>query len=364
MDVVGYGSYGELHIDDIGRVLKPINYTEYQTPQGDKRRVISTSSLREIAFMNMLNHPNICKLTDVDDKNVIMPYVGIPLSDYAQGGLSDIEALPVIQQTLLGLTYMHDHGIVHCDIKPNNIMIDGNDHITVCDFNSSSLDGGESSSDICMWYRSLETMIGQWDTSADVWALGCTIYEIYSGSNLFGRFDNTEDVIQEIISRVRFSDDQLNLYGVQHRSEFRGLERPTKMRPDIFTVIQSMIQSDPNLRPSMRMVYFSLYGVEIPKYGLSNRLGQYNLINRLVLERKISKNTGMISTQLLERLSSEHGFGDTDVFQWCVAVIVSMLSSKPLNFYGAPKRIRKQVIGIDYGVMLQDVLHICNYQLI
>jgi len=90
------------------------------------------------------------------------------------------------------LAYMHGHGIVHCDIKPDNVMIDLGGEVTFIDFSHSY--------PICTASRAVcdKNMImlpqysapefnkrATYTTSSDIWALGCLFYEWYTGKALF-----------------------------------------------------------------------------------------------------------------------------------------------------------------------------------
>lgn len=94
-------------------------------------------------------------------------------------------------QMLRSLSYIHNMSICHRDIKPQNILVNIQDHkLVLCDFGSAKiLKQGESSvAYICSrYYRAPELILGEdrYDTSIDIWSIGCVIAEMFLGEPIF-----------------------------------------------------------------------------------------------------------------------------------------------------------------------------------
>lgn len=143
----------------------------------------------------MLSHPNIVKVYDVsfgdDLQYIVMEYVeGITLKEYIdrQGILDWKEALHFTMQILRALQHAHDKGIVHRDIKPQNIMLLPNATIKVADFGIArfsrleSRNVNESSAIGSVHYISPEQARGQQtDGRADIYSVGVVLYEMLTG---------------------------------------------------------------------------------------------------------------------------------------------------------------------------------------
>src|SRR5206468_1998732 len=90
-------------------------------------------------------------------------------------------------QTLKGLAYLHEHEILHNDIKPDNILIAGDGNVRLCDFGLSkhfrSLSSGLKSQLIgSVYYASPEMHCGQPPTvESDIWSVGATVVEMATG---------------------------------------------------------------------------------------------------------------------------------------------------------------------------------------
>jgi cyclin-dependent kinase-like len=87
---------------------------------------------------------------------------------------------------------MHEKGVVHRDIKPENLLLSRNGIIKICDFGFArplSDDKNFMYTDYVStrWYRAPELLVGDanYDTSVDIWAVGCIIAEIFNGLPLF-----------------------------------------------------------------------------------------------------------------------------------------------------------------------------------
>ena len=92
-------------------------------------------------------------------------------------------------QILQSLKILREHSIVHCDLKPENIMLDDSHYpkIKLIDFGSSCFEKDQIYTYIqSRFYRAPEIMLGICYTSAiDMWSLGCVLAELFTGFPLF-----------------------------------------------------------------------------------------------------------------------------------------------------------------------------------
>lgn len=141
----------------------------------------------------MLSHPNIVSVYDVshsdDVEYIVMELVdGITLKQYMQktGALSPDEAVNFTTQIAKALDHAHNKGIIHRDIKPQNIMLLKDGMIKVADFGIASLqnDIEESSGETVgsVHYIAPEQARGAApDARSDIYSLGIVIYEMLTG---------------------------------------------------------------------------------------------------------------------------------------------------------------------------------------
>lgn len=103
-----------------------------------------------------------------------------------------------------GLAFMHGRGIVHCDIKPQNLLLDGKSHtLKICDFGTAKrmIFGEQQRPYVCSrYYRAPELILGatNYTTSVDLWSAGCVFAELILGQPLFTGKDGIDQLVQII----------------------------------------------------------------------------------------------------------------------------------------------------------------------
>ena len=142
----------------------------------------------------VLSHPNVVKVSDVSFGDliqyIVMEYIeGITLKEYIdqQGPLSWSDAVHFTLQILRGLQHAHDKGVVHRDIKPQNIMVLDDGTIKVTDFGIARFARSEQRTITdkaigSVHYISPEQARGEkTDEKADIYSVGVMLYEMLTG---------------------------------------------------------------------------------------------------------------------------------------------------------------------------------------
>ncbi|MDD6355150.1 MAG: Stk1 family PASTA domain-containing Ser/Thr kinase [Oscillospiraceae bacterium] len=143
----------------------------------------------------LLSHPNIVKVYDVNFgeklQYIVMEYIdGITLKEYInkQGAITWNDALFFMTQILRAVQHAHDKGIVHRDIKPQNIILLKNGNIKVTDFGIARFSRSETRTLTeqaigSVHYIAPEQAKGEYtDEKADIYSLGVVLYEMLAGS--------------------------------------------------------------------------------------------------------------------------------------------------------------------------------------
>lgn len=205
MEVIGVGGMAVVYkaFDNIDHriVAVKILKQEYLANEDFKRRFRNES--KAIA---VLSHPNIVKVYDVSFGDaiqyIVMEYIeGITLKEYItqQGVVNPREAIYFITQILRALNHAHEKGIVHRDIKPQNILLISDGTIKVTDFGIARMsenatrtmtDGAIGS----VHYISPEQAKGSiTDSRTDLYSAGVILYEMLTGKLPF-QSDNAVSV--------------------------------------------------------------------------------------------------------------------------------------------------------------------------
>jgi TolB-like protein/predicted Ser/Thr protein kinase len=177
---------------------------------------------RELILAREISHENVIRIHDLGEargiKYISMKYIeGTSLRDLIQatGRLTVEKAIGIAGQVCAALTAAHKKGVVHRDLKPQNIMIDRSGDAHVMDFGiARSLGAKETLTDGKIIgtpdYISPEQAQGKAaDVRSDIYSLGCIIYEMTTGSKPF-KSETLEGIFQQHISRAPSAPSAVN----------------------------------------------------------------------------------------------------------------------------------------------------------
>ncbi|HZM22533.1 MAG TPA: transporter substrate-binding domain-containing protein [Anaerolineales bacterium] len=150
---------------------------------------------KEVEVIAHLQHPQIIPVYDFgkqdDELYIVMAYMrGLTLAeriDNAPKGLPDKETIRLMDLICEGLDYAHSKGVVHRDLKPNNILMDENNHPYIADFGLAKLSEGKLELTNTMMTGTAAYMApeiaqsGKSTKRADIYALGIILFEMLTG---------------------------------------------------------------------------------------------------------------------------------------------------------------------------------------
>jgi serine/threonine protein kinase len=206
--------------------------------------------LREAKALSSLSHPGIVLVTDFGEAGahlyLLMEFVDGPsLRGLLGGGIDPARAVEIAVALCRALAYAHDHGIVHRDVKPENVLVDETGHVSVVDFGLVKLLADREDLTLTQTRQILGTphymapeqieRPNQVDHRVDVYALGVLLYEMLTGRLPLGRFPRPSEAsdspaaLDGIVLRA-LAQDPADRYASME--EFReGLERPIRPEP-------------------------------------------------------------------------------------------------------------------------------------
>jgi serine/threonine-protein kinase len=218
-------------------------------------KVLREDYSRDIAFRERfrqearaaanLSHPSIVTVHDFGlDGNrlfIVMEYIhGEDLKNIlqARGAFSVEEALPLLIQACSGLGFAHRAGLVHCDVKPQNILVTPDQRLKITDFGIAralaSIHPDEKSEIVWgspQYFSPEQASGGAPSPASDVYSLGVVMYEMLTG-------------------RLPYNGTSATLLSQQHR--FEQPVPPRKLKPEIPPALESIMLKVLAKEPSAR----------------------------------------------------------------------------------------------------------------
>ena len=229
----------------------------------------------EAKKLRRLDHPNIIRcFTWEEDKHFL--YLGLELcrqtltlcleeNDFQrrEGGLDSLECL---KQVTSALVYLHEHGICHRDIKPDNILLACSNppRFVLADFNIAKHEGSVASMTVNLAgspgyiAREIHEGVTRFPAKADVFSLGCVFhFTLTKMGHPFGSYKDLkkcQDNIRRALSPQLLASDFREHVWIMNTIQRMILHKPTK-RPDAEKVLRSLQVG----RPQLRMRILSIF---------------------------------------------------------------------------------------------------------
>ncbi|XP_007035033.2 PREDICTED: serine/threonine-protein kinase BLUS1 [Theobroma cacao] len=265
-------------IDEIGVGVSAVVYKAECTPMNSTVVAIKSIDLdqskdfdnirRETKILSLLSHPNIlnahCSFTVDQRLWVVMPFMSggslqSIISSSFPDGLPEQCIAIVLKETLNALSYLHNQGHLHRDIKAGNILMDSNGCVKLADFGVSASiyesnpgygSGSSTSSSPLMlndvtgtpYWMAPEVIHSHtgYSFKADIWSFGITALELAHGRPPLSHLPLSKSLIMKITKRFRFSDYESN-------SKEGKSKKFSKAFKDM---VASCLDQDPAKRPS------------------------------------------------------------------------------------------------------------------
>jgi serine/threonine-protein kinase len=198
---------------------------------------------QEVRLARGIAHPNICRVFDIGEADgrlfLTMEYVdGEDLASLLRriGQLPQSKALDIARQLCAGLAAAHDHGVLHRDLKPGNIMLDGRGRVRITDFGLAAVDRSLAGEEIRAGtpsYMAPEQLAGTEVTvRSDIYSLGLVLYEIFTGKKAFDAATLPELMrLREDSSPTSISSIVRDVDPLVERVILRCLEKDPAKRP-------------------------------------------------------------------------------------------------------------------------------------
>ena len=209
VDLLGVGGMGEVYRAHDAKLGRSVAIKVLNVDTGASAAAVRRFE-REARTASALNHPGIVTIHDIGQSDgqfyIVMELIdGVTLRHLLRRGLPPLKkVLQLGSQLADALAKAHDAGVVHCDLKPENVMVTGDGHVKVVDFGLAKLaepprDIGPSDDSAAtqsaravlvgtVGYMSPEQVRGEPpDARTDQFAFGAILYELATGTRAFHR---------------------------------------------------------------------------------------------------------------------------------------------------------------------------------
>jgi tetratricopeptide (TPR) repeat protein len=211
--------------------------------------------LREREYLARLEHPNIARLLDAGATTDHVPYLvmeyveGVPIDRYcADPGVSVEERVALLLQVCAGVAHAHRNLIIHCDIKPENVLVTRDGIVKLLDFGIARLlDPARAVTQYrpaTPAYSSPEQLQGgAITTTSDVYSLGVLAYVLLTGSRPYALQSGESARLDEIVQAVLTA-------APRRASDTPGLppRHARKLRGDLDNILAKAVAREPARR--------------------------------------------------------------------------------------------------------------------
>ena len=288
-------------------VAKNVAYAMKWLPPGENHVRGNAAQLKhEYGVGKTLDHPSIINTVDFgsgkDGTYLVMELFKTPnLKQQIHEGVENLQwrLEAILDESAAALDHMHQKGWVHRDIKPDNFLVNDENHVRLIDFNLTKkikkglgkLIGAKGPVQGTYSYMAPEQIRGQAvDERADIYSFGCMAYEMICGKLPF-----TASTPSELLNKhLRARPQQLSVLNQNVHSEFadlvhRMLAKDAKNRPE-------------SLREFRRELKQGAASISGPRSHSPNRREMATTTtSRLVVEETRARSSGALSSGILPR---------------------------------------------------------------
>ncbi|MFC7392505.1 Stk1 family PASTA domain-containing Ser/Thr kinase [Scopulibacillus cellulosilyticus] len=224
---------------------------------------------REAESVSSLSHPNIVSIYDIGEEDdcyfIVMEYVdGETLKDFIKqhSPIPIAEAVYILKQIALALEHAHDHGIVHRDIKPHNILIDEQGGVKVTDFgiavamNSATITFTNSIMGSAHYLSPEQAKGSKATIKSDIYALGIVMYELLTGRLPFPGTSPVTVALKHLNEQMPLpseyrSDIPQSLENIVIKATAKSPEKRYENMPELYNDLSTALNPDRQNEPRL-----------------------------------------------------------------------------------------------------------------
>ena len=242
--LIGKGAVGEVYRAFDERLLRPVAI-KISFPRSSSDTLHVDRVVREAQIIARVEHSNIVPIYDVVDHEqsalIVMRLVNgknlEQLMRENQKPLGVRESFRIIHQVIMGMDFAHSKGVVHSDLKPENIFITESNEVFVLDFGIAALLELERKEEGKIYgtplYMPPEQFYGAYlDARADIYSLGLILYKLVTGIHPFAKTKSLKELLNHQVKTIPQAPARLvkDIPGAYSDCIMRALEKDPKNR--------------------------------------------------------------------------------------------------------------------------------------
>ncbi len=241
--LLGKGGMGEVYRADDLTLRQPVALKFLPEALANNPRRLERFH-HEVRVARQVSHPNVCRVYDIGETDG-HPFISMEFIDgedlasvlRRMGRPSKDKALQIARQLCAGLAAAHDKGVLHRDLKPHNVMVDGRGRVRITDFGLAGFTEEFTRGQVRAGtpaYMAPEQLAGrEVSVKSDLYALGLVLFELFTGQRAF------EGTTREPLDGSRSALTPTSLSGLVDDID-----------PAVERVVLRCLEHEPSARPS------------------------------------------------------------------------------------------------------------------
>ena len=320
LEVVGEGAYGIVYKcrnKESGKFVAIKKFKEVED------ELVKKTMKRELRMLQRMHHENIVDFVEAFKRKgnlfLVFEYVEKNLLEILQDSPRGLEPKLIrhfMYQLCKAIKYLHDQNVIHRDVKPENLLVNENMDLKLCDFGFARLISGSSKERLTdyvatRWYRAPELLLtqGEYGPEVDYWAVGCIMGELVDGNPLFPGENEIDQLhcIQKVLGN--FTDEQVYMFyanPIYSGKDLLEVDKPEtlewrylgKLPKNAISFMKGLLELDPKKRLNGITVFQHPYLAKLVEKDMKKENDKFGDLNDNVLNNNLNNNGSNSNTNI------------------------------------------------------------------
>ena len=335
LEVVGEGAYGIVYKCRNKETGKFVAIKKFKEVEDE---LVKKTMKRELRMLQRMHHENIVDFVEAFKRKgnlfLVFEYVEKNLLEILQDSPRGLEPKLIrhfMYQLCKAIKYLHDQNVIHRDVKPENLLVNENMDLKLCDFGFARLISGSSKERLTdyvatRWYRAPELLLtqGEYGPEVDYWAVGCIMGELVDGNPLFPGENEIDQLhcIQKVLGN--FTDEQVYMFyanPIYSGKDLLEVDKPEtlewrylgKLPKNAISFMKGLLELDPKKRLNGVTVFQHPYLAKLVEKDMKKENDKIVDLNENVLNNNLNNNNGSNSNTNINNVNNNNGGNNIQV---------------------------------------------------